>query len=166
MTKLKEKQMSKAYSVLIGTKFPTIRSGNVVEDGKKSSRPAARPGNPTEDGKKSPKPPAARPGNVAKYSKGGKIEHTGPAEVHGSKKAPEYVFNYPQFKDLAKMIANNQMGRPQPVRTAPIPQKIDIQIGNMVNVEGDATKDSVSKIEKATQNAMSDLKRTIKGWGK
>ena len=35
MIKLKEKQMSKAYNVLIGTKFPTIRSGNVVEDGKK-----------------------------------------------------------------------------------------------------------------------------------
>jgi hypothetical protein len=140
--------MSKAYNVLIGTKFPTIRSGNVVEDGKK------------------PPAPAARPGNVSGYSKGGKIEYTGPAEVHGSKKAPEYIFNYPQFKDLARMIANNQIGKPRPVKTAHIPQKIDIQIGNMVNIEGNATKDSVSKIEKATQNAMSDLKRTIKGWGK
>lgn len=42
------------------------------------------------------------------YDLGGKIDYTGTAQVHGSKQSPEYVFNYPQFKDLAKMIAEHR----------------------------------------------------------
>ena len=38
------------------------------------------------------------------YADGGKIDYTGPALVHGTKRNPEYVFNTPQMKALAQMI--------------------------------------------------------------
>ena len=100
------------------------------------------------------------------YAEGGKIDYTGPAAVHGSKSKPEYVFNYPQFKDLAKMIAQHQFTAGRPAIANTIPPKIDIQIGNLINVEGNITKDVVPKVEQITQHAMTELKRTIQGWGK
>ena len=64
------------------------------------------------------------------------------------------------------MIARDQFTSSRPAIANAIPPKIEIQIGNLINVEGNITKDIVPKVEQVTQHAMTELKRTIKGWGK
>ena len=99
------------------------------------------------------------------YSEGGRITHTGPAIVHGSKQKPEYVFNYPQFKDLAKLISQNSFSAPQP-RLAGGPNKLELSIGSMLTIEGNVDKEVLPDIKRASEETLKGLKTMLKGMGK
>lgn len=99
------------------------------------------------------------------FSKGGKIDYTGPAEVHGSKSKPEYVFNYPQFKDLARQIAQYKLVPPpmDGIRTLPVP---GITFGNLINIEGSVDKEVLPELKRISTDAITQLTNKLKGWGK
>ena len=81
----------------------------------------------------------------AALSEGGKVNLYGTRDgTWFSLKARVYV-QLPQFKDLAKMIARNQFTASGPAIANAIPPKIEIQIGNLINVEGNITRDVVPK---------------------
>lgn len=99
------------------------------------------------------------------YGDGGKNTVTGLAMLHGTKTKPEYIFNYDQFKDLAKLIAEHKF-TPY-INTPKIPntvakQDVVLKIDNLINVEGNVTKDVVPLIK----SAGNDIEETLKNLNK
>lgn len=94
------------------------------------------------------------------YDKGGKITQTGLAMVHGSKSEPEYVFNYDQFKDLAKLVANYQH-KPITPKIPEISRGIELKIDRLINIEGNATKETIPELNKAGKNILADLQKQL-----
>lgn len=94
------------------------------------------------------------------YAEGGKVDYTGLAMVHGSKNKPEYVFNYDQFKDLAKLVANYQH-KPVTPRIPEISRGIELKIDNLINIEGNATKDILPALRDAGKNVLGDLQKQL-----
>lgn len=102
---------------------------------------------------------------VQMYANGGKVDYTGPAQVHGSKSKPEYVFNYAQFKDLAKMIAKHELTMPN-LKNAQTAQPIQINIERFIDVQGSVDKNTLPELQKMSDNAISQLTNKLKGWGR
>lgn len=94
------------------------------------------------------------------YAEGGKITHTGLAMVHGSANKPEYVFNYDQFKDLAKFVANYQPKITTP-KIPEISRAVEIRFDNLINIEGNATKDTIPALNKAGNNILENLQKQL-----
>ena len=104
-------------------------------------------------------------GNTIKaYAEGGKIDYTGPAQVHGSKSKPEYVFNYQQFKDLSKMIARHELTSVK--KPTAITKPVEIKFDNLIKVEGSIDKDSLPQVKQVANDAIDKLANQLKGWGK
>lgn len=99
------------------------------------------------------------------YADGGKVEHTGPAMVHGSKTKPEYVFNYAQFKDLAKMIAKHELTIPN-IKNAVTTQPILVTIDKFIEVKGSVDKDTLPELKRMSDDAIAKLTNKLKGMGK
>jgi len=99
------------------------------------------------------------------YAEGGKIDYTGPAQVHGSKSKPEYVFNYAQFKDLAKMIAKHELTIPN-IKNAVTTQPILVKIDKFIEVKGSVDKDTLPELKRMSDDAIAKLTNKLKGMGK
>lgn len=101
------------------------------------------------------------------FRDGGIIDYTGLANVHGSKSNPEYVFNTPQFKALGQVIANAISipafyGRPLARSYDPQPA---FNIGTLVNIEGNATKETAQEVRIAGEEVLSKLIKTLNKQG-
>lgn len=101
------------------------------------------------------------------FRDGGIIDYTGLANVHGSKSNPEYVFNAPQFKALGQVIANAISipafyGRPLARSYDPQPA---FNIGTLVNIEGNATKETAQEVRIAGEEVLSKLIKTLNKQG-
>lgn len=103
---------------------------------------------------------------VEMYAQGGKVDYTGPAIVHGTKSKPEYVFNYEQFRDLAKMIAKHELTQPSLGNAAGISKAITVKFDNLIEVHGSVDKESLPEIKRASEDAINKLTTKLKGWGK
>ena len=103
--------------------------------------------------------------NIGFYDKGGKIDYTGLAMVHGSKDKPEYVFNYDQFKDLAKMIATYQfipninMPDFKSIQTQP---NTSLCIDKLIEVQGNIDKSVLPDIEKVANKVVDKINSSLK----
>ena len=101
------------------------------------------------------------------FRDGGIIDYTGLANVHGSKSNPEYVFNTPQFKALGQVIANAISipafyGRPLARSYDPQPA---FNIGTLVNIEGNATKETAQEVRIAGEEVLTKLIKTLNKQG-
>ena len=103
--------------------------------------------------------------NIGFYDKGGKIDYTGLAMVHGSKDKPEYVFNYDQFKDLAKMIATYQfipninMPDFKSIQTQP---NTSLHIDKFIEVQGNIDESVLPDIEKIANKVVDKINSSLK----
>ncbi|MBU5669661.1 phage tail tape measure protein [Peptoniphilus sp. MSJ-1] len=105
------------------------------------------------------------------YRHGGIADYTGVAMLHGSKSSPEYIFNTPQFDALGRIIANyvsapSIYGRN--VYSGGSSTLPEINIDTLINIEGNADKDTVREIEHQANNILDELiiglkKRGIRG---
>ena len=93
------------------------------------------------------------------FSDGGKIDFTGMANVHGTPSEPEYVFNYPQFRDLAKYIAHERNRMPTVPNTSGM--GLGINIGNLIEIKGDVTHDVLPLLEKEVDKGIVKLRNMI-----
>lgn len=101
------------------------------------------------------------------FRDGGIIDYTGLANVHGSKANPEYVFNAPQFKALGKIVADAISipafyGRPVARSYEPQPY---FNIDTLVNIEGNATKETAQEVRLASEDVLSKLIKTLNKQG-
>lgn len=99
------------------------------------------------------------------FSSGGIADYTGVAMLHGSKSAPEYIFNAPQFDALGRIISNyisapsvygkgvykNSMGS--------VPE---INIDTLINIEGNADKETVRAIKTQADDILDKLVTGLK----
>lgn len=103
--------------------------------------------------------------NIGFYSKGGKIDYTGLAMVHGSKDKPEYVFNYDQFKDLAKMIATYQfipnINMPD-FKSIQVQPNTSLYINKLIEVQGNIDKSVLPDIEKVANKVVDKINSSLK----
>lgn len=101
------------------------------------------------------------------YSSGGKVDYTGLAKLHGSKSEPEYVFNYDQFKDLAKWVANYTPVIPKIniPKLSTATAGITLSVGNLINVEGSLDKNNLGDVKAAGNNILTNLRRTLERHG-
>lgn len=103
--------------------------------------------------------------NIGFYSKGGKIDYTGLAMVHGSKDKPEYVFNYDQFKDLAKMIATYQfipnINMPD-FKSIQVQPNTSLYIDKLIEVQGNIDKSVLPDIEKIANKVVDKINSSLK----
>lgn len=103
--------------------------------------------------------------NIGVYSKGGKIDYTGLAMVHGSKDKPEYVFNYDQFKDLAKMIATYQfipnINMPD-FKSIQAQPNTSLHIDKLIEVQGNIDKSVLPDIEKVANKVVDKINSSLK----
>ena len=99
--------------------------------------------------------------NVRAYSDGGKIDYTGPALVHGTKRNPEYVFNTPQMKALAQMIKQT-------------PGKLGVGAGasgsvfnveSFLTVQGDADQTTVANLKSISKEVFNQIENYFKSKG-
>lgn len=96
------------------------------------------------------------------YMFGGKADFTGPTFVHGSPDRPEYIFNYPQFKDLAKMIAEERFISGNRNSPFPTPQpSVVLQVGSLVRIDGNVTQETVPEIKEVALEANQDLVKKL-----
>lgn len=96
------------------------------------------------------------------YADGGKITHTGLAMVHGSNSQPEWVFNNPQFHDLAKLVANYEpkIRTPKLNNVAGL-NNIELKVDSLIQVEGNVTKDVLPDLRKAGKEILTELGREL-----
>ncbi len=95
------------------------------------------------------------------YDDGGKIDYTGLANVHGTPSKPEYVFNYPQFRDLAKYIAHERNRMPTVPTANAGWMGQGIKIGNLIEIKGDVTHDVLPLLEKEVDKGIVKLRNMI-----
>lgn len=95
------------------------------------------------------------------YATGGKIDYTGLANVHGTPSEPEYVFNYPQFRDLAKYIAHERNRMPTVPTASTGGMGQGIKIGNLIEIKGDVTHDVLPLLEKEVDKGIVKLRNMI-----
>ena len=103
-------------------------------------------------------------GSHRAFAEGGKIDYTGPAQVHGSKSKPEYVFNYQQFKDLSKMIARHELTSVK--KPTAITKPVEIKFDNLITVQGSVDKTVIDDVKRASTDAIDRLANQLRGWGK
>ena len=101
-----------------------------------------------------------------KYADGGVVTHTGPAIVHGSKSAPEYVFNTPQMKALASMIAGKASGRGAMQGALPKTNGPGIYAENFIKIEGNADSATVRQLKSTGQDMFQKFEQVMRSQGK
>lgn len=94
------------------------------------------------------------------YSSGGIADYTGMAMLHGSKSAPEYIFNTPQFDALGRIIANyvsapSVYGRG--VYNGSMSAIPEINIDTLINIEGNASEETVREIKTQADDILDKL---------
>lgn len=94
------------------------------------------------------------------YSSGGIADYTGMAMLHGSKSAPEYIFNAPQFDALGRVIANyvsapSVYGRG--VYNGSMSAIPEINIDTLINIEGNASEETVREIKTQADDILDKL---------
>lgn len=94
------------------------------------------------------------------YSSGGIADYTGMAMLHGSKSAPEYIFNAPQFDALGRIIANyvsapSVYGRG--VYNGSMSAIPEINIDTLINIEGNASEETVREIKTQADDILDKL---------
>lgn len=94
------------------------------------------------------------------YSQGGIADYTGVAMLHGSKSSPEYIFNTPQFDALGRVIANyisapTVYGRG--VYNGSASSLPEINIDTLINIEGNADKQTVRELERQSNDILDKL---------
>lgn len=94
------------------------------------------------------------------YSQGGIADYTGVAMLHGSKSSPEYIFNTPQFDALGRVIANyisapTVYGRG--VYNGSTSSLPEINIDTLINIEGNADKQTVRELERQSNDILDKL---------
>lgn len=98
------------------------------------------------------------------FNDGGIADFTGTAMLHGTKTSPEYIFNTPQFEALGKLVAHYAK---MPSVTAPSVNTGNIQpmqvinIGNLLNVEGNLDEKVLPEVKVQTANALEKLKKAL-----
>lgn len=98
------------------------------------------------------------------YSDGGKVDYTGIAMLHGSPNEPEWIFNNDQFKALAKLIVEYE-GNSARIPSIPVTGQrvaVGITIDRLINIEGNANKESIPEIQKAGENVLDVLTAQLK----
>lgn len=104
------------------------------------------------------------------YSQGGIADYTGVAMLHGSKVAPEYIFNAPQFEALGKIIAayvsTPRVELPTVKSISNMESPFSIVIDNLVQINGDATPETAQQVREASENVLDNLAKALKKRGK
>ena len=98
------------------------------------------------------------------YQDGGKVDYTGLAMVHGSPTEPEWVFNNEQFHALAKLMVAYD-NKPIGIDTNIMKGKsvmVGVSVNNLVNIEGNATRDTVPQLQKASENILDTFAEQLK----
>lgn len=96
---------------------------------------------------------------VKGYDRGGKVDYTGLAMVHGED-SPEWMLRDHQLK---KIISDSVLSTIK-IAVPKIPnvvgrQGVVLDIGNLINIEGNATKDILPKIQKEGNNIINELQK-------
>jgi hypothetical protein len=94
------------------------------------------------------------PNLIGGYANGGVVSKTGLAMLHGTPSKPEYVLNSEQFSNLVSKMGGYSNGIS------------NVQGGEMrnnlvINIYGEASTDTVSKVRQAGQNILSELKKAM-----
>lgn len=159
-------------------KFENLKYGDIllkpgshvevyVGNGKTFGAQQTNDGNPNDDIVRYRNVPYTGYTNVLRlkgYQGGGKVDYTGLAMVHGSPTEPEWVFNNEQFHALAKLMVAYD-NKPVGVNTDIMRGKsvtIGLSIQNLVNIEGNATRETIPQIQKAGQNVLDVLTAQLK----
>jgi len=88
--------------------------------------------------------------NFNAYASGGISTGTQFAQLHGTKKKPEFIFNYEQMGALNDLMSGGS----------------SINIQSLVNVEGNVSDSNIDKIVGAAETGIEKLQRVIRDKGK
>lgn len=102
------------------------------------------------------------------YDKGGVIDYTGLAMVHGSKTNSEVAFNSTDAKKLYDIVRNlpSISHLSNKALSGITNNNISLSIANLVNIEGNADEKVVPKIRQASEDAVTKIVKDLKkrGW--
>lgn len=103
------------------------------------------------------------------FKNGGIADFTGPAMLHGTKANPEYIFNAPQFDALGKIVAKYASApsiyAPRDLTSSYEPA-INVQVDNLVQINGNATKETAKEIREASTDVLRNLEKALRKRGK
>ena len=103
------------------------------------------------------------------FKNGGIADFTGPAMLHGTKANPEYIFNTPQFDALGKIVAKYASApsiyAPRDL-TSTYDPAINVQVDNLVQINGNATKETAKEIKEASTDVLKNLEKALRKRGK
>lgn len=103
------------------------------------------------------------------FKNGGIADFTGPAMLHGTKTNPEYIFNSPQFDALGKIVAKYATApsiyAPRDL-TSTYDPVVNVQVDNLVQINGNATKETVQEIKDASTDVLKNLEKALRKRGK
>ena len=145
----------------------TSPDGSTIEaNGKKKETHGSRGGQVKAHG-------AGRSGIFSKayrykgFSQGGIADFTGVAMLHGSKSAPEYIFNTPQFDALSKSIAGYVSLSGNLAQQLQAPKNVNpvLKINNLINIEGNADEQTVIDLESQSNKILDSLVNELKKSG-
>lgn len=103
------------------------------------------------------------------FKNGGIADFTGPAMLHGTKANPEYIFNAPQFDALGKIVAKYASApsiyAPRDL-TSTYDPVVNVQVDNLVQINGNATKETAKEIREASTDVLRNLEKALRKRGK
>ena len=103
------------------------------------------------------------------FKNGGIADFTGPAMLHGTKANPEYIFNAPQFDALGKIVAKYASApsiyAPRDL-TSTYDPVVNVQVDNLVQINGNATKETAKEIREASTDVLKNLEKALRKRGK
>ena len=103
------------------------------------------------------------------FKNGGIADFTGPAMLHGTKANPEYIFNAPQFDALGKIVAKYATApsiyAPRDL-TSTYDPVVNVQVDNLVQINGNATKETANEIREASTDVLRNLEKALRKRGK
>lgn len=103
------------------------------------------------------------------FKNGGIADFTGPAMLHGTKANPEYIFNAPQFDALGKIVAKYATApsiyAPRDL-TSTYDPVVNVQVDNLVQINGNATKETAQEIKDASTDVLKNLEKALRKRGK
>lgn len=103
------------------------------------------------------------------FKNGGIADFTGPAMLHGTKANPEYIFNAPQFDALGKIVAKYASApsiyAPRDL-TSTYDPVVNVQVDNLVQINGNATKETAQEIKDASTDVLRNLEKALRKRGK
>ena len=96
------------------------------------------------------------------FANGGKITETGTliSPFHGTKSDPEWIFNDSQLQKMLKTVSLSAISMSAPkISGINKGQGMVLEIGKLINIEGNATKDIIPLIKKEGNNIISELQK-------